>query len=262
MTPGRDPVLAMFEVWRRAHAGRGPAGPFDGTPSVYLWGTSRPTVNLVLFALARRTDPEFVWLDVQDRGSSEPLDHGLDRELSDPLKGSVRVRAEELLPQPSVAAASLSHLLRLDSDAGELARLKQFMALPAPVQAIAARSVPKLGPRVLAVPNSDLLADLYIDRPEVLRRIIQTLQELSISFLVGRADRPGPLRFVFDYVFEVRVPSLQTWDQGELVCERSLEPRSIPVGHAFPLNQLSGVADALGGAVATDALPDARDPAS
>jgi hypothetical protein len=260
MSSTRDPVIDIF-------ANRHDLGPDDGhgrardvTPSVYLWGTSRPTVNLVLYALARRADPEFAWLDVQDRGSLHSSHRRLDEGSFELRKESVAVRAEDLLPHPPVVASSLSRIVRLDSDPGELDRLQQFIALPTVVQTLAARSLPNSGPRVVAIPNSDRLADLYAGRPDTLRRLIQTMQEISISLVVGRAEGPGPLRNVFDYVFEVRATDLPAWDRGHLVCEYSQDIDVMAVGRRFPLTALTWAADVLAAAAAALGRPRSTSP--
>jgi len=245
--PG-DPLLDIFASAHRPSPGPNPDGDLGRAPSIYLWGTSRPVVNLVLYGLARRTDPDFAWVEIRDRGSLPASGRLGEDGSSEPWGQSIHVRAEELLPRSPVAPPSVSQLVRLDDDPGELDRLQQFVVLPAPVQAFAARSMPNGGPRVLAIPNADRVADLYAGRALTLRRLIQTMQEVSISLMTGRADGPGPLRNVFDYVFEVRSTDLRTWEDGQLLCERTANPKALPVGRAFPLVELAWATDVLSAA--------------
>lgn len=248
MSAARDPVLTLFDESSTTPISPEPAAGVLGAPSVYLWGSSRSLVNLTLYALARRTDPGFGWLEVQSPGGSAPVDPTPHVGLSDPRMDMVTCRAEDLLSRGPMETSTMAKLVRLDGDPGELEKLQQFIALPAPVQAIAARLVPNVGPRVLAIANADHVAELYVRSPDALQEMIRALKESSVSVMLGRGDGRGPRRFLADYVFEVRAEDLRTWERGQLVCERAPDPGAMPAGRHYPLAKLPWAADVFNSA--------------
>ena len=245
MSPARDPVVNALESHRETHPGTDPGPDASPSPSVFLWGSSPPVVNLVLYALARRMDPEFVWVNVRDHGAPDPFDELLESGRSKVRTESVAIPPDGLRPNPPMRARSLASLVLLDDAPHDIDRLQRFMALPVTAQEIAARSVPTSGARVLAIPNIDRVSHLYAGQPETAGRVLQALREISVSLMIARGDGPGPLRALCDYVFEVRAHDLASWERGVLVAERSASPEILTVGRALPLADLAWANDVL-----------------
>jgi hypothetical protein len=240
-----DPFLAILGD-SRAAAHPGPlSGVLGGSESVYLWGNSRPVVNSVLYALARRMDPDFTWLHVRDRGASASIDHFLAEGMNRSAASTIAVRPRDLVPGPKVKAASLSWLVSFDERPEELDQLRAFLALPEVFQEAVGRTVPPGTPRVLAIPNSDRLADLFTGRIHMLGALARILKESSVSIMVGQSEKNGPLREVFDYAFEVRATDLSSWKQGRLICERTPQEKVNFTGLDLPLDGLSWATDIL-----------------
>jgi len=236
----RDPVVSLLAPAEEAGSVPGSWATDGFAPSAYLWGSSRPVVNLVLYAMAGRIDPEFAWLQVSDRGTPDAIDRLLMEGWKRPRLDRVKMRAEEFLPRPEVSPSFIHRLFEEDGDdGGEMERLRQFVTLPPLVQNVVSRHVPRRGAKVLAIPNADRLADLYSGRPFELESLLRVLEETSVSLLVGRSEGPGPLRQLFQYVMEVRVTDLESWPEGLLIIERAPSENAEFVGEAFSLGQLS-----------------------
>lgn len=245
MITAPDPVVTLLQP-PGSEAVVGTRG-FDGfAPSVYLWGTSRSAVNLVLYAMAGQIDPEFAWLQVSDRGAPNAVDRLLTEGWMRPRPDRVAMRAEELLPCPEPAPSLLGRLFEDDAHAEELSQLRGFVTLPPLVQKVVSRHVPQRGAKVLAVPNADRVADLYAGRPFELESLLRVLEETSVSLLVGRSDGPGPLRQLFQYVLEVRVSDLDSWPEGLLIVEQAPSEHREFVGQAFSLGQLTWAEELFG----------------
>jgi len=238
MMAAPDPVLSLLKASESADAIPEHGWTSGFAPSAYLWGSSRPAVNLVLYAMAGRIDPEFAWLQVSDRGTPDSVDRLLMNGWRRPRLERVAMRAEEFLPRPEVTPSFLHRLFKDDGGEGEVEWLRQFVTLPPLVQTTVSRHVPRRGTKVLAIPNADRLADLYAGRPFELETLLRVLEETSVSLLVGRSNGPGPLRQLFHYVVELRVPDLESWPEGLLIVEQAPSESSEFVGQAFSLGQL------------------------
>ena len=242
-----DPVVPLLKPSEADELIPG-SRPTDGcAASVYLWGSSRPVVNLVLYAMAGRIDPEFAWLQVSDRGNLDAVDRLLMQGWKRPRLDRVALRAAELLPRPEVDPSFMRRLFDDEpGEDGEVERLREFVSLPAAVQQVVSRHVPRRGTKVLAIPNADRLADLYAGRPFELEMLLRVLEETSVSLLTGRSNGPGPLRQLFQYVMELRVPDLASWPEGLLLIEQAPSESADLVGQAFPLGQLAWAEELFG----------------
>lgn len=216
---------------------------------MYLWGKSRSVVNSFLYSLARRADPEFTWLHVRDR-EPRPVDLLLAEGLPHPRASSVAMHPEALLPGPRMKVASLSWMVSFGERPEELDQLRAFLALPAPLQEVVARPVPAGAPRVLAIPNTDRLTELFAGRIEMLANLARILRESSVSIMVGQVNKDGALRDSFDYVFEVRADGLGSWQQGTLFCERTAPGYADTKGRELPLSRFGWASDVLDAAQA------------
>lgn len=244
MVTVHDPVISLLQPPVTEAVNE--SGWTDGfAPSVYLWGSSRPGVNLVLYAMAGQIDPEFAWLQVSDRGATDAVDRLLMEGWKRPRLDPVAMRAEELLPGPDLSPSFLRRLFDEPERTNEMEQLRDFVTLPPLVQKVVSRHVPQRGAKVLAIPNADRLTDLYAGRPFELESLLRVLEETSVSLLVGRPDGPGPLRTLFHYVLEVRVPDLESWPEGLLIVEHAPENLDF-VGQAFSLGQLPWAEELFG----------------
>lgn len=239
MTIASDPIVSLLKPSETSTDIPGSNWTDAFAPSVYLWGSSRPAVNLVLYAMAGRIDPEFAWLQVSDRGSPDAVDRLLMESWQRPDR--IAMRAEEFLPRGKVDPSFMRRLFDDDGEEEMAERLRQFVTLPPLVQQMVSRHVPRRGTKVLAIPNADRLADLYAGRPFELETLLRVLEEASVSLLTGRSNGPGPLRQLFQYVMELRISELESWPEGLLIVEHAPSENADLTGQAFSLGQLSWV---------------------
>ncbi len=183
--------------------------------SLFLYGESRPLVNLALFALAHAANPELLWVDVrvpgEERGVADPMSRGWVR----PGRGIAIERLSELHPRPAVDGARLAELLRDEADRDRVAR---FLELPNVTQELLTRTPDPGRPGVVAVTNAHRLMAAYADQP--LAPILDAHRSAGYSLFVGYADVPGPGRFGFDYSLRLDGEGLGSWHSAVLECER------------------------------------------
>ena len=215
--------------------------------AIYVWGTSRPIVNRVVFSLARSLDATPLWLEMLERGEEpDPLRLGwVPRE-----RLYLSERPEDMEPARAVGNLALWNIVRFDEPASLLARLTDFVRLPPLVQEALAASTTGPRLRALAVGNADRVEHLFHDRSEELQWLIQYLRESSLCLVVGATTPPGVGRAAFDYEFRVEGVSMEEWRSATIVCDRCALGGACPVGRAQPLARIPGLTDLF--------LPDPR----
>src|SRR5208282_2537111 len=127
--------------------------PAETPTSAIVYGTSRPLVNLLLYALAEEANASFHWLDIRPSGEAPP-------ELDPARLGWIDERRvwtvdplDALAPDNARANAALFELVREDEPPATLARLSDFLRLPERLQQILAEMASTGRPGVLAVAN-------------------------------------------------------------------------------------------------------------
>jgi len=242
-------------------SGRKPRGsgasppPFewDSRPvSIFLYGTSRPLVNLSLFALARSANPEFLWIDIHVPGETP---HPTDPVHLGWVPDTRVVELDPLEPLNSNAAttpSAIASLIRPDGPEPNFARISEFLRLPEPSQRILSDPPADGRPGVIAVTNAHRLMSAY-DRSRV-SPILSMHLSAGYSLFVGFADAPGEGRTHFDYVFRLDGETVRDWRASSLTCEKGDAQGVLRVGHTVRLPRLGFLAD-----VFERALPDLDD---
>lgn len=208
-----------------------PTHLFDRPTSVFVYGPSRPLVNLVIFALAEATSPDFQWLDIgvqeEERIASDPVRLGWV-----PEERLWRVdRPDMLRPDDTTANLALFGLIRSDEPPATLTHIAEFLRLPEISQRILSRRPPDGKPGALAVTNAHRVIAAY--PPNRVPPILALHRDAGFTVLVGFADVAGPGRNVFDFVFHLDCENLADWKKSHLVCERGIA--SGPLGNARPM---------------------------
>jgi hypothetical protein len=240
-----DPLLVLLQDFHGTPDIAAATGVLEGAGSVYLWGRSRPVVDSVLYSLARRIDPEFAWIHILDRSRADSVDQLLATDIRPWANGTISVQPRDLVPRPAIERAALSWLVVADDDPVEFDRLRDFLALPDALQEAVGRPVRAGASRVVAVPSSDRLVELFSGKVESMWKIAQILKDSSVSVLVSATTDDSPLRDWFDYSFEVRAEDLTSWQDGSLVCERIPGRPSTAPETTVPLTQLWWATDVL-----------------
>jgi len=211
-----------------------------------LWGEHRAVVNRLLFAMVRANDPEPFWVQVVAPGGAEgaptPVDLGWIAKERAYLVGDPM----ELQPHEAIANMALTSLLSAGERQSSL--LADFLRLPDVTQELIGYQQGKSSARALGIANVDLVRRYYPSTPEEVAPFLQAMVKGGLLPFFGITTRPGRGQWAFDHSFEVRAPSLERWEEGALICEKS--PSSSPwrVGAAVRLRDLPAAARALGGA--------------
>jgi hypothetical protein len=185
--------------------------------STFLYGRSRPLVNLLLYALAEKENAGFHWLDIRTpQEESEELDPAQLGWIDEKHLWKVD-RLDAFTPNNVPANAALFELVRDDEPPETLARLSDFLRLPDAMQQILAEPPAGGGPGVLAVANAHRTADAF--PVSTLAPILEALRWAGYSLLVGFAGSPPAVRAEFDRVIRVDGSGPGTWTTAELVLE-------------------------------------------
>jgi hypothetical protein len=204
---------------------------FDRPNSVFVYGPSRPLINLVVFALAEKTTPDFQWLDIgvpeEERLPFDPVRLGWI-----PEDRLWRVERPDMLrPDDLTANLALAGLIRSDEPPATLTHVAEFLRLPEISQRILARRPPDGRPGALAVTNAHRVIAAY--PPNRVPPILAVHRDAGFSLFIGYADQAGPGRNVFDFVFHLDGENVIDWKRSHLVCEKGIT--SGPLGHARPV---------------------------
>jgi len=217
-----------------------------GTPNhVFVYGPSRPLVNLTIFALASNTNPEFHWVEIGSR--NEP------RMPCDPIRlGWIPPDRlwlvdvpEALRPSDPASRASLAGVIRPDEPVDSLRQFVEFLRLPDTSQRIIASQVPNGHPGVVVVTNAHR-ADSVFSADQV-PSILEVHRNAGISVMVGYGAAPGPQRDLFDFVFRIQGEDkfAQDWKTNQLVCEKGISSGPLRDLRAIPLPQIPILADVV-----------------
>lgn len=199
-----------------------PARLFARPHSVLVYGSTLPLVNLTLFALASHTNPEFHWVEI-GRGSEEltpcnPIQLGW---IPDDRLWLVD-SPDSLRPNDASMNLPLFEMIRSDEPPDSLQQFTEFLRLPEISQRILASHSPDGRPGVVAVTNVHRVGDVF--SAESVPRILSVHRNAGFSVLVGAAGSSGPGRDLFDFVFRLQGPGVESadWRHHQLVCERGI----------------------------------------
>lgn len=213
-----DGPVHPFGSDRTPRSPSGPAVPAGPVASLLAYGTSRPLVNVLLYALAAEANPRFGWLDVRGPGDPpsawDPVRLGwIDRNQSwtaDP--------DQEFLPDDPRANAALFHTARSDGSADGATSLSDLFRLPPALQRALAAIATGPEPSVLAVANSDRISE-EIPAPAV-ASILASLRSMRCALFAGFVgDRPATAD-LFSNVVRIEGADPARWPEAEVVFER------------------------------------------
>ncbi len=193
----------------------------DADPSVsatLVYGSSRPLVNLVLFALAEGSNPRFQWLDIRSEseapGEWDPVRMGWLKERRvwtvDPREG--------LSPDNPRANAAMFHLVRTDEPPLLLARLAEFLRLPTAFQEVLAAMPAASEANLLAVANADRITGSIPDPG--LGSILSAFSWVRCSLFVGYVGARSRTDLAFGRVVRVEGTSPAQWRDARVDFEK------------------------------------------
>ncbi len=200
-----------------------PAPGAEGRPgaapgSTFVYGPCRPLVNLLLYAAAETAGPPFHWLDIREPSAEiEKLDPA---ELGWIDAGHLWAvdPVEAFAPDNARANAALFELIRSDEPPETLARLSEFLRLPARLQQILARDPRSAGPGVIAVANADRTRRAFSEG--LLPPILEAVAGAGFALYVGYGGSGPAAREAFQSVLRVDGPRLERWADATVTLER------------------------------------------
>ncbi len=187
----------------------------SGPVAVEFLSSSRLASNLAALGLARQVNPRFLWLEVRGPSPSDEGDGGLVPSLIPPGQLFVSERAEELRPDPAVANMALWSMVSSQEPPEVLARLRDFLVLPQPLQRLLAAVEPTSRPGVVVVSNSDRIPGFCPPDPAEARSILDAFRREGVSLIcTTRGDEPSSAPF--DHTFRVDLAPESSWEEGRL----------------------------------------------
>ncbi len=218
-----------------------------GPWATLVWGSPRPLVNHVLYALGRANDPEVYWLELRER-ENDPQDTGPARHGWIPEdRFFFTANLEKAKPQDGVANLALASLVRSDEPEQSILRLADFVRLPDVAQEIISRLGAGDHPRVIVIANSDRVRDAFPSSAAGVRPVFDAFLHSNLHPFFSVVGEPTERRFASDFVIEARVPDPGDWESGSLVVEKAPENSGIRPGLSVPFSRVPGLASQFRG---------------
>ena len=244
----RVPLRTRGDVAETQLVGEPPVFPtrlFDRPRSVLVSGTSRPLVNLTLFALASATNPDFHWVEIgspsEPRTPCDPIRLGWIPEnrlwVVDPPRS--------LRPDDASASIPLHEMIRSDEPPDSIRHLTEFLRLPDLSQRILSSHTPNGRPGVVAVTNAQRVEEAF--SAERVAPVLAVHSQAGFSVMVGSAKPAGRGRELFDFVFRLQGHDVEIadWKHNELVCERGISSGPLRELRPLRLDQIPLLAEVL-----------------
>lgn len=188
--------------------------------SYYLQGTDRVRLDQVALQVARHLDPEFIWLDVEER---EELAEQRPVELEEllgtghlrPIAAPGKVRGND----PAANHAFWS-FIRPDEDDEVIARVTDYLRLPEVLQSLVAELGESERPRALVLANIERLTTLTDLGPSYFRSVNRALNRAGVTTIATEVGHGAATRYGFDFEL-VATPDDESRPPAQsLVCVR------------------------------------------
>jgi len=207
---------------------------FEQPNSVFVYGPSRPVVNMTVFAFASVTNPEFHWVELGavtgGRDRLDPVQLGWI-----PPDRLWIVGEPDAFRRPTTSGMDrLSDMIHSDEPPDSLDQLAEFLKLPDRSQEVFTFRSSGGRPGVVAV------TDVHHLQGELSARRISSVLSVhlnaGVSVIVGNGTTSGTLRDLFGFVFRVLGPedAPSEWKDHRLVCEKGIT--SGPLGGLRPMS--------------------------
>jgi hypothetical protein len=207
---------------------------FQVPTSIFFWGLSRVAVNRLALECARRINPQFVWLEIQDPdhlpSSEDPSEAGeIPRE-----RLYLAEQPEDIRPENAVANMALFTVIRPDEPQEVVGHLMDFLRLPTKVQQILSEMGPLESPGVFVCANAELISGFYPESIESTKPYLDVFRREGITLVTALTGKFRSDRMAFDYVFKVHATPKTSWKACIVECEKSPDDETIRAGHRVP----------------------------
>lgn len=216
--------------------------PFDRPTSMVMYGSSRPLLNWVAYALASAADPGFVWTDVRLEGEVLTDVDPLSRNLIPPDRMNV-VSPAGLIPNDAVANMAIAGVIREEESDVALGRLLDFLRLPPGAQRLLARGSSGNRPKVLVLSNAHRLVAVWPAR--ALAPALGAIVGAGGSLFMTFADAPPGSHDAFEIRLHLEGGNSKSWRQTTLRVEKGPSAGPFRPGSEHRLGEFDPVAAVL-----------------
>jgi hypothetical protein len=214
----------------------------DRPTSAVLYGSDRPLLNWVAYALASADDPGFHWTDVRLAGEvlaeTDPLSLG----VIPPDRLNIRY-PHELLPNDADANMAIAGVVRGDDTSDAMRRLMDFIRLPVDAQRLLAQGPAGGRPRVFVLSNGHRLVSSY--PPNTLASVLGAIVGAGAAMFMTFADSPPASHVAFQSALYLHGHDPKAWKQATLKVERGPSSGPLQAGREYRLDELEVVASVL-----------------
>ena len=210
--------------------------------SVVIYGSSRPLLNWVAYALAAEADPEFIWNDVRLRGEVLSEFDPLSRNLIPPERLNVAF-PNEFAPEDRAANIVRSGVVRDDESHEHIRRLTDFLRLPLGAQRVLARRSAGNRPMVLVLSNGHRLVALYPSG--TLAPSLRIMNEVGATLIMTFADASPASHRAFGTILVVEGNDVREWKRATLRVLKGPADGPLRTGVEYRLGEYAPLADIL-----------------
>jgi len=219
-----------------------PERTFNRPTSVLVWGTSRPLLNWVVYALASEADPKFIWTDVR-RGDevmtdADPLVHN----MVPPDRLAV-VYPGQLAPNDAAANMAIAGVIRDDRPTDAVRRLVDFVRLPLSTQRLLTGVPSRSRPMVLVLSDAQHMVVFY--PTATVASLVRAVVEAGAILFVTFVNTPPQSRQEFETVLHVEGNDPRAWREATLRVEKGPSAGPLRGGSTHRLSEFNPIATVL-----------------
>jgi hypothetical protein len=221
-----------------------PAEVSEGLDSVKFWGDNPVPIHLLLWSVARKANPNALWISLLTPAELSPLDPIA---LGWVKPDHVRFAKPESFDTPrTLPILSVLEMVQADEPQQRITLLFDFLNLPQSLQEFITE-VPTLGRNpVLVVESSERLAPYLPLDAAWATSMLRVFRENGVKVLMSYIGPPRSDRFAFDHVYRFHTPAAGDWREGTIVREQGVRVPPFEMGSEVPLARLDAFRYILG----------------
>ena len=204
--------------------------------SVFVGGESRAAVNTVVFAIAQKFHPGFVWTEVQDgsEGAGGPFDWGwIPTERAYP---SLVQASKARVGEPTDGA--IFAVIQSGDSTDTVALLRGYLGLPVAAQDVLCPPLVSTSQNVVVVANADRLRQVGHSGLSPLETLLELSRRFAYPLIVGHTGPAPPDRWRFAVSVGVELEALDSWRDGQIWCEQGDLGEVMAMGQTRSLSEV------------------------
>lgn len=215
---------------------------FNRPTSVFIGGSSRPLLNWVAYALALRTNPNFLWSDVRIPGELFDKNDLLARRVI-PADQLSFVYPTELARDHAAASTASAHEGSPPGPGSDFKTSVGFLQLPSQARDVLTALPPGGPPIPIVVSNAHRIVGLY--PTSSVAPILKAVLGAGAILIMTFADAPPDGRLSFDTVLHLNGHDPADWKSASLRVEKSPADGPFKSGATTSLKSFAPIADVL-----------------